>query len=587
VNEPTNIPGPSDTDLPFSTTPIDANSHIDASTQHVILVRRNESLTDIRKRLEAMLPDVREEDIVLIIFPKRWEQKVAQRSRQEFFELLSPLTQRAVIAGHDRVILLSAKECGLGAITSRTALKDRLNSHPERTKALRHYSSDEWQEWMVRGLQRLRIVSVHRVSVILFLIASVSLFFMVLFVALPSARIRVWPRVNLVSHTANVILATSGALVPIQGTRELALLSGSGGQTVLIPLRSHRRQVLPLIPIRSDIHRYMTFDEISKKFLGENAEVMMSFVNETDEPYSFRGGTRLANQAGMVFRTLEPASIPAESIAGPGTVAVPARAHPTDLYQQIIGERGNVPAGLKWEILGLPPKERQLVYARNVDAATGGKTAYGTELEEKDLTLARKQLEQELLSAAKVRIEEEVELLASQEGGQYVVLQYDVLTKKIFSGLVLPYDLVGQSVSSLPVEGSLTYIVLAYNKNALLDLLLPGLREHVDDGQELIPETAVIDGISVHVIEYDDSLRWVKITAELTGKERAVLSPVSPTGRLFGERVRDAIQGKTVSEAERIIQNFPEVDRVNITMWPPWRRALPSLSSNIVLLSQE
>ena len=78
----------------------------------------------------------------------------------------------------------------------------------------------------------------------------------------------------------------------------------------------------------------------------------------------------------------------------------------------------------------------------------------------------------------------------------------------------------------------------------------------------------------------------MKVTAELTGKQRSVLSPGSATGRIFGEKLREAIRGKTVEEARRIIQNFPEVDHVEVSMWPPWQPSLPSLTSNILLLPQ-
>jgi hypothetical protein len=550
---------------PFDATPLEGEEEqdlLDAPEDlSIISVETEESLMSVLKRLEDPLQG---ELPILIIFPKQWNQKVTARSRIEFFTELAPYGKRVTIAGHDRVLLVSSSERGLSTIETRDQMRRFLRGHPDQKKALRHYSSEKWQEWLSFGVSRLKILSVHRVSVTLLCIASGLLFLTVLFVALPSARIRIWPRLSLVSHTANVMLVSSGAVLELKPKNEL-----------------------PLIAIQSDIHRALTFNEISKKFMGENAEVEMTIINEADEPYSFRAKTRLANQAGMVFRTLESVTIPAATLIEPGVVRVQARAMSHDLYDQIVGERGNVPAGLKWEILGIPLEERILVYARNTEAAVGGKTAYGTELRERDLELAKKQLEQELLREAKVRTEERVEELQEETGEHHVVLQYDVLTAQAFSGFVLPTDLIGESPSSIPVEGAFSYRVLSYSKDALLQILLPGLLQHVEDGQELIETSVMMEGISVHVIEYDDDLAWVKITAELTGKQRAILSVVSATGRAFGERVRDAIRGKSVQEAERIIQNFPEVDRVEVKVWPPWRRGLPSLVSNIVLLPQE
>lgn len=537
---------------------------------HLVLVGREKSLADLHRDLEEELKTLGSDQNVVIIFPKQWQKQIPVRVRQEFFALIAPLGERIIFVSHDHVLLLAAEDRGLRIVSDQVALGDLLADHTERNKALRHFSEGLWQEWLQIGWKKLNILSVHKLSVWLFLAISMGLFFTVLFIALPSARIRVWPRVSLVSHTANILLVASGSTI-----------ADASGSTL------HRRYTLPLLTISSDIHRSLEFDEISKKFLGENAEVEMSFINETQEEYSFRAGTRLANQAGMVFRTLKSVIIPSATPMGPGVMRIPARANPKDLYEQIIGERGNVPAGLKWEVLGLPLEERELVYARNTDAAIGGITQYGTELSQKDLDLAQKQMEQELLSTAKVRTEEEVKLLMARTGQRHIVLQYDVLTSMSSSGVVLPINLIGQSVSSIPIEGELTYSVLAYNKDSLLELLLPGLLSHIEDGQELISGTTVTEGISVHVIEYDDNLKWVKITAELTGKQRSVLHPITVSGRSFGERTREAIQGKTINEAERIIQNFTEVERVKISLWPPWRKSLPALSSNIVLQPME
>jgi hypothetical protein len=412
-------------------------------------------------------------------------------------------------------------------------------------------------------LKNIKSLSPRRLSVTILLFISIGLFFTVLFVAIPSAKVRVWPRMSVVSHTANVVLIKSGAILDF------------------IP-----KHTLKLVPVKSNINKSLSFDEVSKKFLGEHAETEMTIINEAEEPYQFIGGTRLVNQAGMIFKTKSSVIVPAATALEAGTIKVEAIAQTEDLYGEIIGERGNVPGGLKWEIPGLSLEERKIVYARNSESASGGTSKYGTELRENDIEVATKRIEQELIKTAKIRTEEEIKNLEARTGDEYTLLQYDVLTAETFSGITLPIDLIGKSVKSIPIEGTLIYEMLVYNKDELFDLLLPGLRDHIEDGQELIEDSTSKEGISVHVIEYDDNLSWVKITAELTGKERHVLSAKTLEGREFGERVREAIRGKSVRNAKRIIQNYPEVDRTEVKVWPPWRKVLPSLSSNIVLSSE-
>ena len=530
----------------------------------ILLVQSSESLSDLSKRMDEPLALVQSGGSLLIVFPKSWDKSTSVRSRQEFLTILQSYAARIAVAAHERVVLLSAFDRGCTILDSREELKSFLGNHPYGSKALRHYSAGKWQEEMIHFLLKLRAISVHRMSVATFLCFSIALFGTVLFIAIPSARIRIWPAVNLVSHTANVVLIASGSI-----------------------LESDPKYVLPLLTIHTTVRQSFQFTEISKKFLGENAVTAMTMINESDQPYFLRAGTRLVNQAGMIFKIEDAIEIPAATVVEPGVTQVKAVAAPEDLYGQIIGDRGNIPAGIKWEIPGLPLEERAFVYARNNEGATGGITRYGQELQEKDLELAEKQLRQELIARAKERTGEEISLRSAMENHTYVVLQYDVLTGMSFSGFTMPTDLIGQEVPSIPVEGSLAYTILAYSKDELLKLLLPRLIDHVEEGRELIEESAVMDGISVHVIEYDDALQWVKITAELTGKQRSILSPISSSGRVFVERVREMIRGKSVGDAVRIIQNFPEVDRVEISVWPPWRSSIPSLEDNIAIIPQD
>ena len=57
----------------------------------------------------------------------------------------------------------------------------------------------------------------------------------------------------------------------------------------------------------------------------------------------------------MIFRLKESIIIPAATPLEPGLTNVLTEASPKDLYGQIVGERGNVPAGLKWDFIQKQP----------------------------------------------------------------------------------------------------------------------------------------------------------------------------------------------------------------------------------------
>jgi len=413
------------------------------------------------------------------------------------------------------------------------------------------------QKSVLRSLKRLPL---PRVRIFFLCGFSVLLFLFVMLHLLPSAQIRIWPREDTISQTANIFLVSSGALATI-------------------PPRVRMMQLIPIV-VTED--RAMTFDQISKKFIGESAVLDMTVINTSLEEYALRKGTRFVNQAGTVFRIQDSVFISAT-----GEVTVRAQADDLDIYKEIIGDRGNVPVGLKWEIYGLSAEERKLVYGENRVAGTGGITAYTTILQEEDLESAKRLLEQELLATAKQLVEEE-RLLRNTHSPEkfYEILYYPELTRAEFSDFQLQRQFLGEEVRSIPIQGEMTYTVYTYDAQEILDLLTEELRSHIQTGKELLTETLSLERLVVHVIDYEDDLSWIKLTVDVSGKERYVLDPFSPLGVRFGKRVRGEVAGLSKDDALRIIGNMPEVQKTEISVWPPWTASISAIPSHISVVPQ-
>ena len=89
-------------------------------------------------------------------------------------------------------------------------------------------------------------------------------------------------------------------------------------------------------------------------------------------------------------------------------------------------------------------------------------------------------------------------------------------------------------------------------------MLSEELEAHVSEGKELLRETLTMDRMIVHVIGYDDDLRWIKLTVDVTGTEQFVLDPLSPTGARLNKKIRESVAGVTKEEAFRIVKTYPK-----------------------------
>jgi hypothetical protein len=165
-----------------------------------------------------------------------------------------------------------------------------------------------------------------------------------------------------------------------------------------------------------------------------------------------------------------------------------------------------------------------------------------------------------------------------------VQLDYEELTKVLFRDFDLSTEFVGQQVSSVPVTGKIEYTIILYDEHELLHLLSAEAYERTPPSTVVAAESLSQENIDIHVIApWDDDLRWVKITADLTYNQRYVFDPITPIGATLGKHIRDNVAGKTVEEAYRVLRNLPEVSAVDIDVWPPWAFTLPTIGTNIAV----
>ncbi len=540
------------------------------------------------------MSDVEKQSFTVFVADEKVSAKVllnaVRRSAGPFVMVLSPeslkhlkdpdvegIFKESAALNPDRRLLLATKDTrafgfaeqhGWQIIRSLEQLKLQLASHPKHSSAARAFSPVSWRRDIRSRLQFVGLLSLPKLRIWGMLGLSALAFLYVFFKLLPSGDIRIWSNQESSAFTTNVYFAESGALLPIPNDRV---------------------KLLPLKRLTVRIDRTITYDQISKNFTGTNAHMIVTVYNDSDEKFSLRKGTRLINQAGMKFRLKVDLVLDAHSKQDGRAIA-----DPIDQFGEVLGQRGNVPAGIKWDFPGLSEQDRALVYARNARPATGGNTSYVNQLAREDLEGSRdhpgakQRLAQELLAVARQQVEDERIADNNVNGTNYVQLRRDDLTIITYENFQLSEEFIGRNVSSVPVSGTIEYTVILYDENALLELMKGEVVQRVPADKMIVESSLSKDNMDIYVIPpWDDDLKWVKITADLTYTQRYVINPLTPVGAQFGKYIRDNVAGKTVSEANRIIKNLPEVERVEISLWPPWAYQLPEIGSSIAITEED
>lgn len=527
-----------------------------ASTSiQVIIPQDGESWAALYERIAKT-----EGELLLVLSGKEAELIERPAMRDAFLGECKKHRKHLRIATKHPVVGAELRARGVRVFDRTKHVRMLLKDNPKLNDVLRVFSPQLWRQQLKSRLQHMGLLSVPKMRIFSLMGLSAILFYFVVFRLLPSVDVSIKARQESVSQTVNVFLVQSGAV--------------TGANS--------RVRTMPLVPVNVQMRKSLIFTDISKEFIGTSSEVQLTVINKSGELYSLRKGTRFSNQAGMVFRIQEAAIVDAGK-----EVTVRAKADDTDIYGQIIGERGNVPAGVKWEIPALSTEERRVVYGVNRKPATGGTTAFKMVLKQQDIDVARKRLEQDLLAAAKRKSESDRALINKREPDAYMeLLNYSELTVTTYTDFDLPSQYLEKTVAEVQVEGGITYTSFIYDKEAIFEMLRKELRGHVREGRRLIEEKLNREHLVVHVIDYADDLSWVKLTVDLTGTEAYVLDPLSPTGAIFGKKLRESIVGLKRSEALRIIKNMPEVESVSITQWPPWQRTIPHIGSHISIIPQ-
>lgn len=387
-----------------------------------------------------------------------------------------------------------------------------------------------------------------------FLLVSALVFFIVIYVALPGATVIIEPSADVVSKGVNVNLELNGS-----GDNELVAY-----------------------PVETEVTAKLSHAATDIENIGTNASGTLTIVNIDGIEHPLIKETRFQTDDGIVFRLQEEVIVPAGSTTNPAKVDVTVVADTLDASGAAVGDRGNIGPS-RFFLPGLKEDTRDKLYGESTTPMAGGTSNMIAHVSEEDLQAAQAQLEAELKEKVLADLRKEV-LSEGNTKGLNLKLVEDTATLQFGTADIdLPYEMIGKEAETFEVTGTLKLSGVAYDSDALYEFLKTQLLSVETPGKQIVSVDK--NSISLSVLEADIPNDSYKITAQIQGVEEYEIDTDLEGGAELNKKIKEHIAGKTIEEAEAYIQNLPEVNSVEIKVWPVWSPTIPSLPDNIKIKS--
>lgn len=280
--------------------------------------------------------------------------------------------------------------------------------------------------------------------------------------------------------------------------------------------------------------------------IEQKAGGLVTLINKTNTAQPLVATTRLMSEEGVLFRIDETTNVPAN-----GQVEVMAHADQPGLSGEVGPTQFTIP--------GLPASLQDDIYAVSVENMTGG-VAYVRTLSEQDLSDAVTSLENEMREEARV---------ALSEGVDRTVFPDELLTSEILERKsdTQPGTEAGSFTVSLTIDVRAVYI----DATMLKDYVESELALHVPVGYEMV---------SVH---RDAMQTTIESANEVKGEAvlDVYMDGISAISVHADVLKKDRFLGRSEQEVKTLLSVSEAVSSVNVTFTPFWLKRVPTLKDHI------
>lgn len=402
------------------------------------------------------------------------------------------------------------------------------------------------------------VVVPNKENFIVLLLSSLFVFFIIIYIALPSATIQLVPNVEKIDKNLNIIFADY--------KKNKAELS------------KQKSNIVSSFYMQFPVDYTFTHQSSGEVAETDNATGIIKIINKSNKDWYLVPNTRFQTKEGIIFRTQHSSNIPRQKGATPGTFDVEVKADSKDIYGMPVGSRGNVVAS-KFNIPGLQESSQKTLYGESQTAMTGGSSLIKQIITKADIDAARNkandELEKHVLDELQKRIAAESQLNETE----FVLIHKG--NSILFDDIIIktPDQLIGKELKSFQVRIVTRIKAMAYNKYELLNILNSQLHEKRSPGKILVK--IYNDDINFDVLEFNPYRAQMRATVMVSGLEEFNLDTKSKKGKQIINNIKQHIVGQNIEEAQIFIQNLNEINDSHIEVWPPWSPRLPKLIENI------
>lgn len=399
----------------------------------------------------------------------------------------------------------------------------------------------------------------------LIFILSVGIFFLISYIALPAATISIQPAFETLSHSTNVVLVDS-----------LEDTAGIGSNVNVVAAQV----------IESTATETRLFTTTGKRFEGQNASGQLTIINTAREQWPLVEQTRFQTSEGIVFRIQSGVIVPAATADGPGTLSVTVVADEFDIFKAPVGDRGNIDP-TRFSIPGLSAFNQERIWAESSEPMTGGVTAYSTVVTAGDIEAAQTKLEEGLILIAKEELTSHLDDLNQLNQTHWVLLNEDRYIKSELIETRLPEGLEGSDKEKFEVYAEVAVSGIAYDAEDLFDFLRKELKKRAHPDMMVREDSIDGERITFEFVDEDRGLDQmieegeIKLTVTVDGIQEFVIDSSLEAGLRFSEKVKEKIINLPLEDTQAYLNNLPEVEEVQIKMWPIWLNKMPRLPEKI------